>query len=152
MPDEDPKNKKKKHSNEKNKLLTRKELSDMKEKHGRLDEFLNLFDNFVDNVNRSASFEDTYNIITNFVITCRRSFGRGDKQINSIIDQLTYTAESSRKDMDQVSKEISNLIQEMIKLYNAEFHGDLVFDGDITKWLKRTFPLIRLYVKKNKLQ
>ena len=151
MPGENPKSNKKKHSDKPKKLLTRKELRDAKEKQKQLSEFLSLFDNFIDDVNRSTSFEDTYNIITDFVTTSRRLFGKSDKRINSIIEQLTDVAEDSRKEMDQMSNETVKLIQETIKLYNAEFHSDLVFDGDITKWLKRTFPLIRLYVKKNKL-
>lgn len=151
MPDENSKSNKKKHSDKPKKLLTRKELRDVKEKQKQLSEFLSLFDNFIDDVNRSASFEDTYNIITDFVTTSRRLFGRSDKRINSIIEQLTDIAENARKEMDQMSKETSELIKETIKLYNAEFHSDLVFDGDVTKWLKRTFPLMRLYVKKNKL-
>lgn len=152
MPDENPKSNKKKTSDKPKKLLTRKEFRDAKEKQKQLSEFLSLFDNFIDDVNRSTSFEGTYNIITDFVITSRRLFGKSDRRINGIIEQLTDVAESSRKEMDQMSKETAKLIQETIKLYNAEFHSDLVFDGDITKWLKRTFPLMRLYVKKNKLQ
>ena len=150
LPDENPKTNKKKHSDEPNKLLMRKEFDDAKEKDRQLSEFLSLFDNFIDDVNRSTSFEDTYNIITDFVIASRR-FGKSDKRINSIIKQLTDVAEISRREMDQMSEKTVKLIQETIKLYNAEFHSDLVFDGDVTKWLKRTFPLMRLYVKKNKL-
>ena len=151
LPDKDPEANKKNRSDTPNKLLTRKEFRDAKEKQKQLSDFLSLFDNFVDDMNRSKSFEDTYDIITSFVVTSRRLFGKCDQRINSIIEQLTDIAEKSRKEMAQISRETSKLIQETVKLYNAEFHSDIVFDGDITKWLKRTFPLMSLYVKKNKL-
>jgi len=134
--------------NEEKKYLTSREVKELKKATGELEIFLNLLENLKTDLQRSTKFDESYELIVKFVRESRQGFKTNNERIWSITKQLDSVAYDVQKEMNKVKRDAKQLIEKTVKLYNNEFHSDIVFDGDVTKWLSRTFPLIKLYVNK----
>jgi len=128
--------------------LTSKEVKELKKTTGDLEKFLNLLEKLKTDLQRSTKFDESYELIVKFVRENRQEFRASDERIWNMVKQLDAVAYDMQKEMSKVKHDAKQLIEKTVKLYNNEFHSDIVFDGDVMKWLSRTFPLVKLYVNK----
>lgn len=128
--------------------MTRKEKKELIKKKENWQAFSNLLTRAINDLNRTTKFDETCDVIENFIYLSRKLFKNQDEKIDEIIKKLENFLEESHAQMYNLKKKAEPLIQETVDLYNSKYQGDLSFDGDIEKWFNRTFPLIVLYVNK----
>lgn len=123
----------------------RKELLQQKENWHT---FANLLSRAINDMNCVNRFDEVCEVLVNFIHLSKQLFRNTDKKISSIVAKLEEFLDNAQQQMDGIEKKSKPLIQQAVSLYNAEYQGDLSFDGDIDKWFNRTFPLMVLYVNK----
>lgn len=130
------------------KYLTGREVKELKKATGELEKFLGLLETLKTDLQRSTKFDESYELIVKFVRESRQEFRTDNERIWNMIKKLDAVAYDMQKEMNRIKRDAKQLIEKTVKLYNNEFHSDIVFDGDVMKWLSRTFPLVKLYVNK----
>lgn len=128
--------------------MTRKERKELLKKKENWQAFSNLLSRAISDLNRTTKFDETCEVLENFIYLGRQLFKSQDDKINEIINKMEKFLESARKKMYDLDQKAKPLIQNTVDLYNAKYQGDLTFDGDVEQWFNRTFPLIVLYINK----
>ena len=129
--------------------LTRKEKKLLIRQKENWQAFSNLLARAIGDLGRSTKFDETCEIIENFVYLSRQLFGDDDEKISRLIDKLASFVDDARRHMNDIDRKIKPLIESTVDEYNSRYNGDLVFDGDVEQWFNRTFPLVVLYVNRN---
>lgn len=131
------------------KILTKQERNELIQRRENWQAFSNLLSKAISDLDRTTKFEETCEIINNFIYLSRQLFRKQDEEINEIIDKLDEFVEDAQKKMYDLEQKSKPLIRKTIELYNSMYNGDLTFDNNVEQWFTRTFPLIVLYVNKN---
>jgi len=129
--------------------LTSKEKQELISQEKDWRAFANLLDKTTDDLKRAVKFEETCEIIENFVNLGNKAFKGQNEKIDEIIDGLREFVDDARTKMRKLNQEAKPVINRIVEVYNSEYHGESTFTGDVDQWFNRTFPLIRLYVNKN---
>lgn len=131
------------------KILTKQERNELIQRRENWQVFSNLLSKAISDLDRATKFEESCEIINNFIYLSRQLFRKQDEEINEIIDKLDKFIEDAQKKMYDLEQKSKPLIRKTIELYNSMYNGDLTFDNNVEQWFTRTFPLIVLYVNKN---
>lgn len=131
------------------KILTKQKRKELIQKRENWQVFSNLLSKAISDLSRATKFEESCEIINNFIYLCRQLFQKQNEEINEIIDKLDEFVENAQKKMYDLEQKAKPLIRKTIELYNSMYNGDLTFDNNVEQWFTRTFPLIVLYVNKN---
>lgn len=130
--------------------LTKKERKEYLKKRENWQAFSNLLARAISDLNRSTKFDETCEVLDNFIYLGRQLFKGQDEKVCEIIDRLEDFVEDARRQMYELDNKAKPLIHKTIDLYNSNYGGDLTFDNNdnVEQWFNRTFPLIALYVNK----
>lgn len=130
--------------------MASKEKKELIRKKENWQAFSNLVEKTMNDLKRATKFDEFCDIIDSFVYLGNKVF-RGanqDEEIDKMIDNLKHFVDDARIHMKDLNNQAKPIINEIVEIYNSEYHGELAFNGDVEQWINRTFPLIRLYVNK----
>jgi hypothetical protein len=128
--------------------LTGKERKELLKKKESWQAFSNLLSRAMSDLNRTTKFDETCEVLENFVSLGKQLFKNQDERICSIINKMEKFLDEAQRKMYELDQKAKPLIQDTVDLYNAKYQGDLSFDGDVDQWFNRTFPLVVLYINK----